>query len=406
MKHRHISWVLTVALFSLGWILLYANRTILSPVLSVLEQEWNLDRTGLGIMSSAFFLLYAIFQVPSGMLADRIGRKAVLVPGFLLQGLAQIASGLAAPPGFFLFSRAVAGAGQGTYYSTQYALSLASLPPERRALGSAIINSGMSVGIAFGMALASFLVFTMGLGWRLPFVVLGTASLVLATAIGWLIPEPRRSAVAGQGEETGTDVPPAGTTARTLAFVAIFNLTTMYGFYVILTWLPYYLKEVRGFTGGLAGLVSTIMPLVAIGAALLAGGLSDRLGRRRAVMMLALPLAALSLILLVTARSRIGIVLAMALYGLGGKLTTDPLMVSLVAEATPRRKYATSFAVLNVAGTISMVLAPAITGYLSELLKSFNVAFYLAAALNIVALGAIWLVPESGRRSSEGNCGA
>ena len=66
--------VAVTVLFSLGWVFMYADRNILSPVMSVIQDQWGLNRGQLGLMSTVFFLTYALMQIPTGYLADRIGR--------------------------------------------------------------------------------------------------------------------------------------------------------------------------------------------------------------------------------------------------------------------------------------------------------------------------------------------
>lgn len=380
--------------------LCYANRLALSPVLDIIKQEWNLSKSQLGLLSSAFFLAYTLLQVPSGLIADRIGRKAVLIPGYLLQALGGLLSGIAPGFGAFLGARIVAGTGQGTYYSTQYALASESIPQPRRALGSSIINSGMSLGIATGLTIASVMVFDWHLPWRWPFIILAVITAILSLVMGLVVREQRpergsaaQAGVAG-GAVAGAERRLDANGVRTLVLMSIFNLAVMYGFYVILTWLPYYLQTVRGYAGAEAGLVSTIMPLVAIPAAILSANFSDRIGGRRRVMLTLLPIAAVALALIVAVGSRTGLYFALVLYGIAGKLTTDPLMVALVADVTPRKAYGSVFGILNFAGSLSMVLAPYITGLLADATGSFNSGIYLAAALVGVAWIALWFVRE------------
>lgn len=166
-------WHRLVALFFAGWVLVYANRTVLSPFLAVLQARWGLSKGQLGLLNSAFFLTYTLMQAPTGLLADRYGRRRLLLPGYVLHGLGATASGLAPGAGTFLAARILTGFGQSTYYATQYALASAAVPERFRALGMAVINSGMAFGIATGMAAASAALAGGGGAWRVPFVVLG-----------------------------------------------------------------------------------------------------------------------------------------------------------------------------------------------------------------------------------------
>lgn len=89
------AWWVTVFLFWLGWIFMYADRTILNPVMGELEKEFGLSGTQLGILNSVFYFSYALLQVPAGILGDKIGKKKVLVPGFILFGVFTAVTGWA-----------------------------------------------------------------------------------------------------------------------------------------------------------------------------------------------------------------------------------------------------------------------------------------------------------------------
>jgi len=64
---------------------------VLSPALGVIGGEWDLDEAKLGLISSAFFFAYAGMQIPTGLLADRFGKKGLLVSGLILFAAATTA---------------------------------------------------------------------------------------------------------------------------------------------------------------------------------------------------------------------------------------------------------------------------------------------------------------------------
>lgn len=69
------AWWVTVFLFWLGWVFMYADRTVLNPVMGELEKEFGLSGTQLGVLNSVFYFSYALLQVPAGILGDKIGKK-------------------------------------------------------------------------------------------------------------------------------------------------------------------------------------------------------------------------------------------------------------------------------------------------------------------------------------------
>lgn len=98
------AWWVTIFLFWLGWIFMYADRTVLNPVMGELEKEFGLSGTQLGLMNSVFYFSYALLQVPAGILGDKIGKKKVLIPGFLLFGAFTAVTGWAKSWSTLLFA--------------------------------------------------------------------------------------------------------------------------------------------------------------------------------------------------------------------------------------------------------------------------------------------------------------
>ena len=187
MRQRY--WKTLLVAFFLGWVFMYADRTVLSPVLASIGAEWRLNRGQLGLISSLFFFTYAALQIPTGLLADRFGRKLLLVPGYVLFGVATLLSALAPGYGVFLLLAALAGLGEGTYYPTQFSLSSEALPARIRGLGSAIINSGQAFGISLGLILSGFVAFNLDKGWRASFAVMGIGTLLVAGVLALLVRE-------------------------------------------------------------------------------------------------------------------------------------------------------------------------------------------------------------------------
>ena len=391
-------WPVIVVLFFLGWTLFYANRNVFSAVLREIGSEWGLSRTQLGILGSLFFLAYTAGQVPAGFLADRFSRKALLLPGFYLQGAAAIASGLAHTPGAFLASRIAGGAGQSTYYAPQYALAVQHLPETRRGFGVAAINSGMAGGVITGLLLGSFLVYRMGFNWRVPFVVVGCLSLVAGLLIQVLVPESPQGA-RSEVQATHRD-PASGIRGRDFWLLWLVALTTQYGLYLILTWLPFYLQESRGFSGQLAGLASTLMPLAAAPSGMVVGWLSDRAGRRKKLALWLVPLSTVAIAVIGMAGGKALLLGGLLLYGITGKLVLDPVLVAMVSDRVESQARAGALGVLNLASTLSMVSAPAMTGYLADITKSFRASFWVAIVLGVMASVFLAFVREDSRATS------
>ena len=388
------AWWVTIFLFWLGWIFMYADRTVLNPVMGELEKEFGLSGTQLGLMNSVFYFSYALLQVPAGILGDKIGKKKVLIPGFLLFGAFTAVTGWAKSWSTLLFARVVTGAGEGTYYGPQYGLSSEQIPKKYRSLGSAIINSGMAFGIALGLMASSWLVYDQGYSWRTPFFVMSIPTLLTGLAIWLFVKEKKRQPV-----EAGGVAKPKSKFIdlfknRNLLLVYLMVFCSLFGFFVILTWLHYYLQSERGIAGSETGFITSLVAWISIPGALLFSSLSDRLGKRKPLILVLVPVAILSMLSIIWMPNMTGVIVALCVYGLVGKLALDPVLVALVADSVDENSYSSAFGLFNFIGMSSSILAPVIAGAARDMTGSLASSFYVSAALLVVGLVGMLFLKE------------
>ncbi len=385
MRGKTSYWKTLVLLFFTGWILSYTNRTILSPLLSIIEVEWALSPFMLGLTHSVFFLIYTAMQIPVGIWSDRWGRKLFLLSGFLLQGIGAVASGLAGGIKTFLTARFTTGLGQSSYYANQYAIALNAIPPSHRVTGTAIINSGISLGMAVGMCLSSWLVYRFKFSWQSPFIILGLCTIALTVLMAKTVQDERGS-VSGLSAPAQPKINPVALFNRNNILIFVISFSTMYALYLILAWLPYYLQTVWNVGGEKAGLLSTIIPFTAVFSGVFVGRASDLLSNRISFLKLFFPIAAVSTIMIMQASSFNLFLAGLLLYGVTGHLATDPLCVSLIADSSPPEVLATLYGIKNFITCIPTIVAPALTGLLVEFTGSFTAAFGVAVALQILSV--------------------
>jgi MFS family permease len=141
-----------VASLSLGALFMCADRTVIYPMLEVIADEYNLSGTATGVITSTYFFLYVVMQIPAGLLGDRVGLKRVLVISYLLGGGVLLLLGLVANSyTLVVFLVGLHGIGMGAFYPSSYGINIGIVPKKYRGLSSAVINSGMSLGIALGL---------------------------------------------------------------------------------------------------------------------------------------------------------------------------------------------------------------------------------------------------------------
>ncbi len=390
MQKSSRNWVACVMVLAAGWLLLYATRTVLSSALKEIGDYWHLSTSWLGILSSSFFFSYTILQVPSGFFGDKFGARTMLMVGFGVQAVGLILGSMSQNHVQFLISRLLTGAGQASYFACQQAIISVVTPKEKRAFGTSITVAGAGLGSALGFFVGKALS-TGSFGWRMPFVILGVISLAFIGAVLALVPAVKlRRGPQAEVFQKQTVAYNGGAETKVspifLAFMCGAHFLTMYGFYCMLTWLPYYLETVRGVEGALATSMPVMMALLMSPSTVIAGLLFGKLKDKTLVSKVALPLSTLAIIMVPMTGNTAFLAVALALYGATGKLVLDPSLVYFVGESAPAENRSTIFAIFNAAGALAMILAPAITGFVANATGSFNGSFYLAGALNFVAL--------------------
>ncbi|WP_311408417.1 MFS transporter [Liquorilactobacillus uvarum] len=398
-------WWKVVILSFFGWIFIYADRTVLNPTMPNIASAFHINNTSLGLINSVFFMAYALAQVPLGIIAEKVGRKYMIAFGFFLFGAMTFLSGIVTAFGAFLIVRAIAGLGEGAYYGPQYALSTEAIPPKRLTLGTAIINSGMAFGTSGGYLLSSILVLQNGGKWQQPFLIIAIPTILMGVLFTWILKEKiisphhqKQTAKFGaqQGVKSKIDFKQI-LTNRNLLLSFFICFCSIYAFFVIITWLPQYLQVERGFTGSSVGFISSLVPWASIPGALIVAKLNDYLGTYTKSLVSGLMiLSIISVLGIVVAHSRIGLLFFLVMYGLTGKLALDPILVAFVAKNAKNSQLATTLSMYNFVGMSGSVLAPYVTGYLADKTGTMTVGFYLAAILLVLG-GIAFLFTSKGK---------
>lgn len=395
-------WWKVVILFTIGWALMYADRTILNPVQNIIGEQFDLSNSQIGLINSIFFLTYAITQIPGGIIGDKFGRKMIISVGFILFGLTTGLTGLAGTFGIFMIWRALTGIGEGFYYGPQYALSTESIPTKNLTLGTAIINSGQALGISGGYLLSSKLVLAEGGHWSQPFYIMAIPTVIVGILFYVILHEKViRPEDKGKDSSTKTNEPKQKVSLgsifknRNLLFIFIMCFCSLYGFFVVTTWLPQFLQVERGYAGTEVGFVSSLVPWASIPGAIIFARLSDKLKKSKLFIFILVPLAAISIIAIANVQNRTALIIALICYGLFGKLALDPIMVAFVSKHAPKMALSTALSAYNFIGMCSSILAPYFTGWFADIVGSMEISFYISGALLIIGMIFILFTKEN-----------
>jgi AAHS family 4-hydroxybenzoate transporter-like MFS transporter len=169
-------------------------------VAPALAKEWGLSKGALGPVFSAGLFGLMIGALVFGPLADRVGRKKIIILSTAAFGLGALATALAHDLNTLLVIRFLTGLGLGGAMPNTVAMTSEYNPQRRRATMVMIMFCGFSIGAALGGFLAAGLI--PRYGWRSVFIVGGIAPLLLLPVLVWRLPESVRFlAASGQAPE-------------------------------------------------------------------------------------------------------------------------------------------------------------------------------------------------------------
>jgi len=176
----------------------YVDRYVVSGIIPDLKaQPLGLSDSQIGLLTTAFMLVYIAAAPVFGALGDRGSRPRPLAIGVFLWSIATILSGFASNYGHLLAARALVGIGEAAYVAIAPALLSDCFPRSHRGRVLSVFNMAIPVGAALGYIVGGLM--SHHFGWREAFFVAGAPGVLLAI-LALRLPDPPRGA---QDEEEG-----------------------------------------------------------------------------------------------------------------------------------------------------------------------------------------------------------
>jgi len=174
----------------------YMDRWVGSAASPLIQKEFHLSDTLVGLLGSSFLIVYAFAALPFGYWADRGVRKTVVGVGVAIWSVATLFTGFARNfPQLFL-SRAVLGIGEASYYPAGTSLLSDYFPKEQRGRVMSIWQAGSALGIAVGFAGGGYI--AEKYGWRNAFFFAAVPGILFAL-LAFGLREPLRGSAERRG---------------------------------------------------------------------------------------------------------------------------------------------------------------------------------------------------------------
>ncbi len=355
-------------------------------------QHLGMTRVDLTFVATISLVGVGIGAAAIGPLADRHGRRMTLIACIVVFSAFTLLVPMAGSPLAFGLLRFLAGLGLGACMPVALTMMSEVTPARHRAKAATLTMTGYHVGAVATSLLALWVTGD----WHTVFYAGGIAGFVLVPVMWWLLPESGTAATRGAA---AADRPPGRQVAAVLsgpyarasigAWVASFmGLLLVYG---LNTWLPQIMRD-AGYPLTAALNLLLLMNVGAIVGLLLSGWVADRRGIKSSTL-LWYALAAVFLALLSIRMSTPALLNATVFVTGLFVFSAQVLIYALVTDLFPSDMRGTALGLTSGVGRLGAIAGPSITGGLVSAGTAYPRAFYVLAAVAVLALVALLVVP-------------
>jgi predicted MFS family arabinose efflux permease len=281
-------------LFAL-WLMVFASGSqvmLIAPIFPRIREQLGIAEAALGTLVAVDAIMLGAMALVAGPISDRVGRRLILLVGTALMTVALALHALAFDYVSLLIVRALAGAAGGVLSGSAVAYVGDYFPYQRRGWATGWVMTGMAFGHIIGIPAGTVL--AAGFGFRVPYLAYAVLMAVTLLVVWRVVPQPDVGFAAARLSVRGALRSYAGLLRNPaiLAAVIIFAATFL-GNSLFVIYLPTWLEDSVGaspgqvaalfFTGGVANVLSGPR----------AGKFSDRVGRKRVIILATIGLALL-----------------------------------------------------------------------------------------------------------------
>ena len=389
-----------------GWMLDGMDVMVYSFVIPTLIVQWHLTQGQAGSLGTVTLLISAVGGWLAGIAADRYGRTRVLQITILWFALFTFLSGFTNSFWQLLITRGLQGLGFGGEWAVGSVLMGEAIRPEHRGKAVGTVQSGWAIG--WGLAAVSyaalFSLLSSALAWRVMFWI-GILPALFVVYIRRHVPESEVWTHAHENmqksvsktqflEVFNPDI------LRVTALTSLMSIGLQGGYYAITTWLPTYLKLVRGLSVLSTGSYLFVVILGSFCGYLVSAYLTDQLGRKWTLLLFAVnSLLAVWAYTCLPINNHFMLALGFPL-GFFASGSFSPVG-AYFTELFPNRFRASGQGFSYNLGRGFGALFPALVGFMSARITLGRAIAVFATAAYLVVICAIALLPETKNRSLE-----
>lgn len=390
----------------------YLDRSCISLVGVRIKSEFNLTNEQFGWVLASFSLAYALFEIPSAIIGDRIGQRSVLIRIVIWWSLFTALTGLSTGLFTLILVRFLFGIGEAGAFPNSSGVVSHWFPVKETAKSI----SSLFVGLNAGAAIAPLIVIPIAIsfGWRATFFVNGAIGLLwVLICFLWFRNNPSEMRTISKQERVFIEKNRRFTKHQKSfpwkiafknrsfrALVAAF-FCSQWGLYFFVAWMPVYLQEGRHLSEGNVKMIVSNLFIIGIVGSVIVGRVSDWLVKRKGLKfgrnligMLALGIPGISFFIDAMSPSNTVIIISLITGYLFFSFNGIVAFSACIDIGGDRA--GTVAGIMNFVGQIGAFLFAIVFGKVADYTKNFN------ASLNILAVvlftGALlWLAVDTNK---------
>jgi MFS family permease len=395
------AWVIA----ALGALILFGAQGIArfgyTVVLPAMQKSLGMNNTMAGMLATSNLVGYLALSVIGGALATHFGPRRVIAIGVAVAGGGMLLTGTAGSFAEAALWRGLTGLGSGATIVSAMSITAAWFPPQRRGLAAGIVVGGASIGMIVIGPVAPQLMKAYGEGgWRFCWYIFGAVTLLIAVCAALFLrnaPGSADSAAAsakkGGGLQWGRVYRSAPVWHLGIVYVA-------YGFSYII-YMTFFVKRLMadgGYSKEAAGNLFMTMGWCSIFCGMIWGAISDRLGRKHALLMVYL-VHTVAFALFALCPTPLGFTCSAVLFGLSA-WSIPAIMAAACGDVLGPRMAPAAFGFITLFFGVGQAIGPSVAGAMADASGSFVSPLLLASGVALVgALGAATLRPVKAEAS-------
>lgn len=406
--------LIVMSIFS---VITYLDRTSISITGNKITSELGLSITQFGWVLAAFSFAYGIFEIPTGILGDKLGPKKILTRIVIWWSLFTILTGFSYTFTALLIIRFLFGVGEAGAYPNATVVISKWFPKGERGRAQSFIWIASRIGGALAPFLSVFIMNTFG--WRWVFYIFGTLGIIWAIFWNyWFKDEPREMKGIKSKEveliESKREVKSLGhgllsikniLKNKNVWFLMGMYHCLLYGAYFYLSWMPKYLKNGRNVGDDEIAFMASLPFILGTIGCFIGGFSSDFLSKkyglkwgRRSVGMFGLIMAGICMI---TATFILDNTVSIILLSLGLAFKDFTLPVSWATAADIGGENAGSVAgAMGMAGQLGSTVMSISFGYILSMTGSWELPLQIIGVIVIIG-GLLWLKIDPSKKIND-----